>query len=239
MKSMRFRRRRRPATPVSKPLSLSIRDWVALTISSLAFGLSGITTYMNVVRTTDDLAIIVERVPDPVLTEGYSLSFEDPQVTLVIRNGGSRPASILSINAVYAPVTPHKGDAVYACSDMALDQNFGTVVNTDFVPQTIAGGQISVVRMNLLQPHSFKIFPSGKKPQENEDGDAVFDIAACLRIRFSTPSVAQGITVLIGTWSAFGPSPFNPGPGLNVKARILPERQPVELYRHSGSIFKN
>jgi hypothetical protein len=61
--------RKRSAAPGTKSPSFSAKDWLSLIISMAAFALSGLTTYMNVVRTSDYVSVIAttnhQTIPRP------------------------------------------------------------------------------------------------------------------------------------------------------------------------------
>ena len=70
----------RPRDPwyarLNRAVGLSLKDWITITISVLALGISGLTGYFSMLRISDNLSLVAATIPELAVTPDGPLQFD-------------------------------------------------------------------------------------------------------------------------------------------------------------------
>jgi hypothetical protein len=201
MKSIRFHRKRPEGTrpevtrpEVTRPgvtkSAFSAKDWVSLTLSMLAFGLSVATAYYNIWRQEDNVGVVAHLPPYAVRTAKDRLSVErDAETQLAFLNSGNRPVAIMAVVLSY--VQSRLKDDEECPFDSA------TRLATDFKPLVVKPNEVvtALVKFgdavwydnsNIKREGSNRL--SWPVLDDNRE-KARFPMEICLEVMLSTPSI--------------------------------------------------
>jgi hypothetical protein len=88
----------RPPVPVPKRDGLTPKDWITLTLSILAFGISAGSAYYNIVRQSDHVRILIHTTPFITLDQDRTRFAAEPNETVLFINSGNRTAAITAVD---------------------------------------------------------------------------------------------------------------------------------------------
>jgi hypothetical protein len=166
------------------------KDWTTLSMSALALILSSVTVYFNVVRTKDDLRVVVEGTPE------FLLDYENPKfdistdLTMTFINAGTRPLAILRVT-LFLDQSPRANLHQEKC-----EVQEGTAITRpyDFTTTIVKAGEISSVQVKLREATPPKSAKKASIPLVEESAiKNQINVLGCLRFTVSTPENVQEV----------------------------------------------
>ena len=163
---------------------MTYKDWATLTMAAFALLISAATLYLTVVRTKDDLRVVVEGSPEFLLDYDHPKFDIITNLTMTFINVGNRPAAILGVT-LFLDQSPKAELHQESC-----EQEIGTATTRpyDLKAVIVKAGEIISVPARLRDQHS------GAKDAERtirlEDWSAKknqINVLGCLRFTVSTP----------------------------------------------------
>lgn len=160
------------------------KDWATVTMSALALVISAVTFYVNLVRTKDDLRVVVEGTPEFLLDYEH-LKFEImTNLTMTFINVGNRPVAILGVT-LFLDQSPNAELHQQSCE---REEGTATTRPYDLKAVIVKAGEIVSVSTKL---HDQLL---GTKDEERtiqiQDWSAKkneINVLGCLRFTVSTP----------------------------------------------------
>jgi hypothetical protein len=132
--------------------TMSVKDWVTVVLSVFAFGISAIGLYVNLLRQTDDLRVVIDDIPEVnysteegkdlpwIVIPAYPLQF-----TFI--NAGNRAAAVRSASIVIAQGKSADTPRLKKCRDGDVGSIDG--VDWDIKPFVLKPNDIFVVDMKF------------------------------------------------------------------------------------------
>ncbi len=161
---------------------MNLKDAITITLSVLAFILSGLAFYFNLLRTTDELSVVAASIPELTMRNDGRMEFSAPELSVVFINSGNRPTAILSFFVSVSQLRPH-GLRGEECLDELPREDRTQLYETKFVPLVLGGNQIRTETLSLdikgkddglvfpIAPFRCRVFSSGFMFQHRCYGD--------------------------------------------------------------------
>jgi hypothetical protein len=178
---------------------MTIKDWVAITLSALAFCLSAATAYFNILRQEDNVSVTFGDVPSIIIsdTKDQLLIFDD-HVDLIVINSGNRGVAISGL-AMF--VMQH--DQSTKCKDVTSG-NGGAWFTYDMEPFVVKANDLASKRLRIEKPYfgpEIQKTPSGQYTfaiEEINKGKSASLIEICFAVWFTTPAKSDGLQHVSG-----------------------------------------
>ena len=165
------------------------KDAVTLPMSIAAFLISGVSTYFNVVRQTDDLRMLIPTVPFITLDQDRTRFAIEPSETVLFMNSGNRSAAVTFMQLHVRQDRKNQTDC---------DDSTGLMLEYEYEPFAIKPGEIVSKTMTLrgkrppeykedplkIAPNGFITFPIAS---DNDENDTHW-IQVCMSVRVATPT---------------------------------------------------
>lgn len=188
-----------PTNNVKSKRWLEPKDYLTISLSVLAFGVSAGSAYFNVVRTVESVSLISDHEPAAHFgKDGKLILRSDEEGELGLVNSGNRSVIISSVAVLYAQ---WKEGTAPKC-----DFNLGINMLTDFEPTVLKSNDVVVRKFRISKP--MPIFGDSPVPKRIENGNFLLPfsnqnkgkeetlIEMCLTIHLSTPStVIRAVTL--------------------------------------------
>jgi hypothetical protein len=174
---------------------MTSKDWATLTVSAVALLISATTLYFSVVRTKDDLRVVVEGTPSFLLDYDHPRFDVITNLTMTFINVGNRPAAILGVT-LYLDQSPAAELHQENC-----EHEGGTATTRPYNLNAVIvkAGEIVSVSTKLHDQHS------GAKEEERKIRTEEWsvkknqiNVLGCLRFTVSTPddvSTAHDVSI--------------------------------------------
>lgn len=227
-----FRKRLNLSKTAQPKTAMMLKDWLSIFFSLSAFMISILTTYINVISKTDEVRVLVERLPEVDLSKkrvfddnlGADAQFiVKPEAKLTFINSGNRKAIVTGVSVQLDQPTegtprPLNCDKTMGNGDpLALDAF--VIEPSDIVPVTLAGDE--VIRLGV---GSFNMRP--------ENHSALL----CLVFSVTTPTSAGQYQFPM--FRITFPNSVNHLQGVD-RVPLYKEGIPIVLFKRSGTIFSD
>ena len=171
-----------------KEPKVNMKDWVSVTLSCLALGVSAGAAYFNIIRQTDDIRIATLPSPFVVLDDQGKIGVSGQQQITFI-NSGNRDAAITDLSLVLVRLKDAPPD------DTQCDEAKGSAVASllyDFEPFITRPGDIVVKTFTrTLYPDLWKTSSTDNNLKFFDLGSSMFGakeiVFTCLRLSVTTP----------------------------------------------------
>jgi hypothetical protein len=235
---------RRKADKAKPRMSFNWKERLTLTISVAAFLLSILTTYVNVIRTSDHIGVIAEVVPGLRWESGneFKVIGDDLHVTFV--NAGGRPAAITRVSLIFYQPENDNAEDDTGCwlAEMSTTQSNvkgeynAVVMKSNFEPLVVDANRVGLAKMKLLtKDATIKLNSTNSSIQNDDRRVRYFPVNACLSATISAPSTYGIGYKVIRRWVAHKDSK-NTGFEVGLRGSSL-QSKPIELYRRTGNVF--
>jgi hypothetical protein len=225
---------------VASESGLTIKDWVTLTLSILAFVVSAGSVYLSTIRQNDDLSIVAHNVPLVFLTDQNSLTVEQAESTIILINSGNRSATIISVGIFYRQ---HNDETKENCGGLS---SWGSVMTfqTDLEPLVVKEKEVIARKVKIIDSkwyHKVNIKKTDTGtytfPVKDEyRGKEYISVDVCLEVHLATPSVSSHrVIVLAQDYTVTAGGVFIGGGSDTEK---IDWRKPKTLIKESGTIFE-
>lgn len=167
---------------------MNLKDAITITLSVLAFILSGLAFYFNLLRTTDELSVVAASIPELTMRNDGRMEFSAPELSVVFINSGNRPTAILSFFVSVSQLRPH-GLRGEECLDELPREDRTQLYETKFVPLVLGGNQIrtETLSLDIKGKDDGLVFPIAPF---NKDAES-FPVVLCFNIDATAISAAQ------------------------------------------------
>jgi len=198
---------------------MTVKDWITLTLSVLAFLISVVTAYFNLVRQTDDLRLVISATPGTFINDNR---IELSEFTVSLINAGNRNAIVHYIWVLIDQTT--EGKAQTNCAQ-------GTEVGVD--------GQPLIIKEKEILPKQIQAVPmaGGDKPGVPITAENLqrgyFPYEVCLGFFLSTPSE----TMIYRRVSIIRSSRYDLNGGFSDNDGEKAKDRAVVLIKRNGNIF--
>jgi hypothetical protein len=133
-----------PAEQSNKSRAWSPKDYATIILSSLAFIVSAISAYFNVIRIEDNISLAVQFRAFATREDQENFSISSTQETpVVFINSGNRPVAILSLDFVYIQIED-RTKTFAECTG-----KYTNVLHTDFDTLVVKPNDFAVKRVKI------------------------------------------------------------------------------------------
>lgn len=214
---------------------------VSIVLAACAFAVSTFTTYFNIVRSTDDLSVVINGWPVAFRSSKTHFVFPESESFLSFINLGTRPAVILGtrVHFIVQKQTSKEDCQVGDVNDYHV---FTTDLRPTVVrPHDLATASIKVTGEEWSVEDSFKNNPAKLEfdAQENRASDEKIPIEVCYEITFATPSLSHEVAMFSLVKYQAAVSQGGPGIDIQLDKMDLTLYRPRELIKDTQILFWN
>jgi hypothetical protein len=217
--------------PYKKPGAFAAKDRIATLIALFALGISGMTAYFNVIRTTDDLSVVAMSLPELRINPDKMLELSTSDVAVILINSGNRRAVISSFLVSVSQLRPDARFVGSECLDELPMKDRTQVYGTGLDGLVVSDKEVRTQRFTLtrnLGPVPFAMAPFNKNAK-------TFAVVVCFDIDAVTPSTADiSKYQIVREWNVTKGSEGN----YDVIVADEPDnKKPLQIYRRVGTIW--